>query len=371
MGDKIEAKATAKRLGIPVVPGSDGAVTNEAAGASRSPRTSAIPVLIKAAAGGGGRGMKVARTRRRPRHAPSRRRAPRPRPPSATTASTSRSTWRSRATSRSRCSATARATPSIWASATARCSAATRRCWRRRPRPPSTPRQRKKIGTTVAKAMQKLKLPRRRHGRVPLRGRRVLLHRDEHAPAGRASGDRDDHRHRPRHRADPHRLRRAAVAHAGGRAPSRATPSSAASTPRTRATFMPSPGTITYWHPPGGLGVRVDSGVYQGYRIPPYYDSLIGKLIVHGKNRNECLMRLQARASSSSSSTASRPPSRCSATWCSSPTSPTATTTSTGWKNSCKNHNWLTGLPAAWLRPKSGAWRRATTSSSRSRRRCC
>ena len=58
-------------------------------------------------------------------------------------------------------------------------------------------------------------------------------------------------------------------------------------------TFRPSPGTITYWHPPGGLGVRVDSGAYQGYRIPPYYDSLIGKLIVHGKNRNECLMRLK------------------------------------------------------------------------------
>ena len=57
--------------------------------------------------------------------------------------------------------------------------------------------------------------------------------------------------------------------------------------------FRPSPGRITYWHPPGGLGVRVDSGVYQGYRIPPNYDSLIGKLIVHGKNRNECLMRLR------------------------------------------------------------------------------
>jgi acetyl-CoA carboxylase biotin carboxylase subunit len=57
--------------------------------------------------------------------------------------------------------------------------------------------------------------------------------------------------------------------------------------------FRPSPGQISYWHPPGGLGVRVDSGVYQGYRIPPYYDSLIGKLIVHGKTRNECLMRLK------------------------------------------------------------------------------
>ncbi len=58
-------------------------------------------------------------------------------------------------------------------------------------------------------------------------------------------------------------------------------------------TFRPSPGQISYWHPPGGLGVRVDSGVYQGYRIPPYYDSLIGKLIVHGKTRNECMMRLR------------------------------------------------------------------------------
>jgi acetyl-CoA carboxylase biotin carboxylase subunit len=58
-------------------------------------------------------------------------------------------------------------------------------------------------------------------------------------------------------------------------------------------TFRPSPGQISYWHPPGGLGVRVDSGVYQGYRIPPFYDSLIGKLIVHGKTRNECMMRLR------------------------------------------------------------------------------
>jgi len=59
------------------------------------------------------------------------------------------------------------------------------------------------------------------------------------------------------------------------------------------STFRPSPGLISYFHPPGGLGVRVDSAAYQGYRIPPHYDSLIGKLIVHGRNRNECLMRLR------------------------------------------------------------------------------
>ncbi len=58
-------------------------------------------------------------------------------------------------------------------------------------------------------------------------------------------------------------------------------------------TFVPSPGTITHFHTPGGLGIRVDSGVYSGYRIPPYYDSLIGKLIVHGRNRVECMMRLR------------------------------------------------------------------------------
>ena len=58
-------------------------------------------------------------------------------------------------------------------------------------------------------------------------------------------------------------------------------------------TFVPSPGTITHFHAPGGLGVRVDSGAYQGYRIPPYYDSLIGKLIVHGRTRVECMMRLR------------------------------------------------------------------------------
>ncbi len=57
-------------------------------------------------------------------------------------------------------------------------------------------------------------------------------------------------------------------------------------------TFMPSPGTITQFHAPGGLGVRFDSAIYSGYSIPPYYDSMIGKLIVHGRNREECIKRL-------------------------------------------------------------------------------
>jgi acetyl-CoA carboxylase biotin carboxylase subunit len=58
-------------------------------------------------------------------------------------------------------------------------------------------------------------------------------------------------------------------------------------------TFAPSPGRVTEYHAPGGLGVRVDSALYQGYTVPPHYDSLVSKLVVHGGTRNECLMRLR------------------------------------------------------------------------------
>ncbi|MBL1146072.1 MAG: acetyl-CoA carboxylase biotin carboxylase subunit [Pseudomonadota bacterium] len=57
-------------------------------------------------------------------------------------------------------------------------------------------------------------------------------------------------------------------------------------------TFIPSPGRITKYHPPGGLGVRIDSAVYEGYKVPPYYDSLIAKMIIRGTSREECLMRM-------------------------------------------------------------------------------
>jgi len=58
-------------------------------------------------------------------------------------------------------------------------------------------------------------------------------------------------------------------------------------------TFTPSPGEVTDYHAPGGLHVRVDSALYDGYKIPPYYDSMIAKLIVYGQNRNDALMRLK------------------------------------------------------------------------------
>jgi len=58
-------------------------------------------------------------------------------------------------------------------------------------------------------------------------------------------------------------------------------------------TFQPRPGKVTNYHVPGGLGVRVDSALYAGYPVPPHYDSLIAKLVVHGATRNECLLRLR------------------------------------------------------------------------------
>ncbi|MFT9382088.1 MAG: acetyl-CoA carboxylase biotin carboxylase subunit, partial [Gluconobacter sp.] len=58
-------------------------------------------------------------------------------------------------------------------------------------------------------------------------------------------------------------------------------------------TFAPSPGTVNVFHAPGGLGVRMDSAIYAGYRIPPYYDSMIAKLIVHAPTRQEAIARMQ------------------------------------------------------------------------------
>ena len=56
---------------------------------------------------------------------------------------------------------------------------------------------------------------------------------------------------------------------------------------------MPSPGKITGYHAPGGMGVRVDSAAFEGYQIPPYYDSMVAKLVVWGKDRNEAISRMK------------------------------------------------------------------------------
>lgn len=62
-------------------------------------------------------------------------------------------------------------------------------------------------------------------------------------------------------------------------------------------TFAPSPGTVTVWHAPGGPGIRVDSHVYSGYKVPPYYDSMIGKVIAHGSDRNSAIYKMRTALS--------------------------------------------------------------------------
>jgi acetyl-CoA carboxylase biotin carboxylase subunit len=268
MGDKIEAKATARRLGIPVVPGSEGAITNEAQ-ALKIAKDMGFPVLVKAAAGGGGRGMKVAR--------------------SAEELGVAMSTARAEAKA-----AFGDGNGNAIHLGERDCSLQRRhqKVLEEAPSPALNAQARKTIGATVAKAMQKLKY--RGAGTVEflyedgefffieMNTRLQVEHPVTEAITGLdlvieqiriASGA-------------PLTLSQEEVTFSGHAIECRIN----AENPRT---FVPSPGTISYWHPPGGLGVRVDSGVYQGYRIPPYYDSLIGKLIVHGKNRNEALMRLK------------------------------------------------------------------------------
>ena len=213
MGDKIEAKATARRLGIPVVPGSDGAITDEAQ-AIRIAKDIGFPVLVKAAAGGGGRGMKVARTAEDLDIALKTARS------EAKAAFGDDSVYLEKYLEKPR-----HIEVQVFGDGKGNaihlgerdCSLQRRhqKVMEEAPSPALNAEARKKIGTTVAAGDAEDPLSRRRHRRVPLRGRPVLFHRDEHAPAGRASGHRDDHRHRPRHRADPYRLGRAADADAG------------------------------------------------------------------------------------------------------------------------------------------------------------
>jgi acetyl-CoA carboxylase biotin carboxylase subunit len=290
MGDKIEAKETAKRLGIPVVPGSDGAVTNEAQ-AIKVAKQMGYPVLIKAAAGGGGRGMKVARSQDELDIALKTARS------EAKAAFGDDSVYMEKYLSKPR-----HIEVQVFGDGKGNaihlgerdCSLQRRhqKVLEEAPSPALNAEQRQTIGTTVAKAMQKLKY--RGAGTVEFLyedGQFFFIEMNtrlqvEHPVTEMITGlDLVIEQIRIASGA-PLTLTQEEVTFSGHAIECRIN----AENPRT---FMPSPGTITYWHPPGGLGVRVDSGAYQGYRIPPYYDSLIGKLVVHGKNRNECLMRLK------------------------------------------------------------------------------
>jgi acetyl-CoA carboxylase biotin carboxylase subunit len=290
MGDKIRAKDTARRLGIPVVPGSEGAVRTDAE-AIKIAKGIGYPVLVKAAAGGGGRGMKVARTEEELPVALATARA------EAKAAFGDDALYMEKYLQKPRhieIQVLGDGRGKALHIGERDCSLQRRhqKIWEEAPSPALNASQREGIGETVAKAMAELQY--RGVGTVEFlyeNGEFYFIEMNtrlqvEHPVSEMITGiDLVIEQLRVAAGA-PLTLKQEDIRFEGHSIECRIN----AENPET---FTPSPGRLTYFHPPGGLGVRVDSGVYAGYSIPPYYDSLIGKLIVHGKNRNECLMRLR------------------------------------------------------------------------------
>jgi acetyl-CoA carboxylase biotin carboxylase subunit len=290
MGDKIEAKATARRLGIPVVPGSDGAVTTDE-DAHRIAAEIGYPVLVKAAAGGGGRGMRVALSEAEMSGALSAARS------EAKNAFGDDAVYIEKYLQKPRhieiqILGDGRGNAIYLGERDCSLQRRHQKVWEEALSPALNKEQREKIGEICSSAMAELK-----YAGV---GTIEFLYEDgefyfiemntrlqvEHPVTEMITGiDLVNEQIKVASGAGLS-IRQSEVTFNGHAIECRIN----AENP---ATFMPSPGVISYWHPPGGLGVRVDSGVYQGYAIPPYYDSLIGKLIVHGRTRVECMMRLR------------------------------------------------------------------------------
>ncbi len=290
MGDKIEAKQTARALGIPCVPGSDGPVT-DIAEARAVARDMGYPVLVKAAAGGGGRGMKVAHSDSELEPAIMSARN------EARAAFGDDTVYLEKYLVKPRHIEVQVLGDGIGNAihlGERDCSLQRRhqKLWEEALSPALNESERARIGETVANAMRKLRY--RGVGTVEFLyedGEFYFIEMNtrlqvEHTITEMITGiDLVIEQIRIATGA-PLSLRQDDVRFNGHAIECRIN----AENPKT---FRPSPGTITHFHPPGGLGVRVDSGAYAGYTIPPYYDSLIGKLIVHARNRNECLMRLK------------------------------------------------------------------------------
>jgi acetyl-CoA carboxylase, biotin carboxylase subunit len=290
MGDKIEAKRTVKKLGIPVVPGSDGAVGSDA-DALAVARGMGFPVLVKASAGGGGRGMKVALSEEELSTALATARA------EAKAAFGDDAVYLEKYLQRPR-----HIEIQVLGDGKGKaihlgerdCSLQRRhqKIMEESPSPALNTAARDAIGETVAKAMRDLKylgvgtvefLYEDGHFYFIEMNTRIQV---EH-PVTEMITDIDLILEQIRTAAGGDlALTQKDVKFHGHAIECRINAENS-------ATFRPSPGKILSYHPPGGLGVRVDSAVYQGYEIPPYYDSLVGKLIVHGKTRNECVARLK------------------------------------------------------------------------------
>jgi len=289
MGDKISAKQTVKDAGIPVVPGSNGEVTTveEAMAAAED---IGFPVLIKAAAGGGGRGMKVAQDRDSLAEAVSTAQA------EAIAAFGNGAVYMERYLQKPRhieLQVIADSFGEVAHLGERDCSLQRRhqKVLEEAPSPAISPAERQKIGEVVVEAIRKI-------GYLGV-GTIEFLYEDgefffiemntrlqvEH-PVTEAITGIDLVREQIRIAAGlPLSFTQKDVVFEGHAIECRINAENS-------RTFTPSPGLVTDFHAPGGLGVRLDSALYAGYVIPPYYDSLAGKLIVHGRDRAEALSRM-------------------------------------------------------------------------------
>jgi acetyl-CoA carboxylase biotin carboxylase subunit len=289
MGDKITAIQAVKAVGIPTVPGSGGAVEDK--DAAEVAAKIGYPVLIKATAGGGGRGMRVAQTAADLTMALATARA------EAKAAFGNDQVYMEKYLQKPRhieIQVLADSQGHVIHLGERDCSLQRRhqKVWEEAGSPALNAQQRDDIGRVVTRALSKL-------GYLGA-GTIEFLFEDgefyfiemntrlqvEH-PVTEAITGIDIVREQIRIAAGGAlELHQSDVTFSGHAIECRIN----AENPYT---FQPSPGTITQFHAPGGLGVRFDSAIYAGYRISPYYDSLAGKLIVHARNRNECLLRLR------------------------------------------------------------------------------
>ena len=290
MGDKIEAKRTAAKLGLPLVPGSDGPLESIAE-ARKLAKKVAYPVLIKAASGGGGRGMKVV------------------------TAEAQLESLMSQAASEARAAfgddtiylEKYLADPrhiefQIFGDGEGKaihigerdCSIQRRhqKLLEEAPSPVISPEQRFAMGTLVANAMAAMSY--RGAGTIEFLyedGEFYFIEMNtrlqvEHPVTEMISGI-DLVREQIRVASGQGMSCRQEEVRLHGHA------IECRINAEDPQTFAPSPGTVKNYVAPGGMHVRVDSGLYTGYRVPPYYDSLVGKLIVYGSTRERCIMRLR------------------------------------------------------------------------------
>jgi len=290
MGDKISAKQTVMEAGIPVVPGSDGEVETVEE-AIKAAEKIGFPVLIKAAAGGGGRGMKVALT------ADDLEEAVLSAQTEAKAAFGNGAVYMERYLQKPRhieLQVIADSHGNVVHLGERDCSLQRRhqKVLEEAPSPALNAEGREKIGKIVVDAIKAI-------GYLGV-GTIEFLWEDgefffiemntrlqvEH-PVTEAITGIDLVREQIRIAAGlPLSFTQKDVVFEGHAIECRIN----AENPRT---FTPSPGLVSDFHAPGGLGVRLDSAIYAGYSIPPYYDSLIGKLIVHGRDREECIARLK------------------------------------------------------------------------------